>query len=182
MSLRLVRCPYCTRRFNVAGVEPGTRLRCGGCTAILSVPSTGRSVVAKPRLSRALAIQAGAGVAAGLIAALALWLALRPVAETPATPPVDAGTAKLPSPPPELPSEAAPGFVDDPVGRETQAIYREFPGSQFIFNLHSKPYLIALERSDRFIAKELVEEYARRMETIHLASRREMADALACRR
>ena len=178
MSLRLVRCPYCTRRFNVAGVEPGTRLRCGGCTAILSVPSTGRSVVAKPRLSRALAIQAGAGVAAGLIAALALWLALRPVAETPATPPVDAGTAKLPSPPPELPSEAAPGFVDDPVGRETQAIYREFPGSQFIFNLHSKPYLIALERSDRFIAKELVEEYARRMETIHLAFRREMADAL----
>ena len=48
----------------------------------------------------------------------------------------------------------------EPVGRATQSIYTEFPGSQFIFNLHTKPYLIAPERSDRFIPKELVEEYA----------------------
>jgi len=178
MSLRLVRCPYCARRFNVSGVDPGTRLRCGGCTAILSVPSTGRSVVSKPRLTRALAIQAGAGVAAGLIAAAALWLALRPVPAAPIAAQADSGAVKAPAPPPETAVEPVPGFVDDPVSRDTQAIYREFPGSQFIINLHSKPYLIALERSDRFIAKELVEEYARRMETIHLAFRREMGDAL----
>jgi ribosomal protein S27E len=177
MSLRLVRCPYCARRFNVSGVDPGTRLRCGGCTAILTVPSTGRSIVSRPRLTRTLMLQAGGGLAAGLMAAVALWLALRP---GPAVPPpvamVDPGPARVPSPPPEIPVDA---FVDDPVGRATQSIYYEFPGSQFIFNLHTKPYLIALERSDRFIAKELVEEYARRMETIHLAFRREMGDSLA---
>lgn len=178
MSLRLVRCPYCARRFNVSGVDPGTRLRCGGCTAILTVPSTGRSVVSKPRLTRALLLQTGAGVAAGLLAAVALWLALRPGSE-PVVPPAEPGVARPPAPPTETPVDPAPGFVDDPVGRATQQIYWEFPGSQFIFNIHTKPYLIALERSDRFIAKELVEEYARRMETIHLAFRREMGDALA---
>jgi len=179
MSLRLVRCPYCARRFNVSGVEPGKRLRCGGCTAILTVPSTGRSVVSSPRLKRTLMLQAGGGIAAGVVAAVALWLALRPGATVP--PPlamVEPGVTRPPSPP-EIPMDPATGFVDDPVGRATQSIYYEFPGSQFIFNLHTKPYLIALERSDRFIAKELVEEYARRMETIHLAFRREMGDALS---
>jgi ribosomal protein S27E len=178
MSLHLVRCPYCARRFNVSGVEAGTRLRCGGCTAILTVPSTGRSVVPHPRRTRTLILQAGGGVAAGLVAAVALWLAFRPVATAPAAPVAEPGTARTAAPAPEAPVERAGGFVDDQVGRATQSIYWEFPGSQFIFNLHTKPYLIALERSDRFIAKELVEEYARRMETIHLAFRREMGDAL----
>jgi len=180
MSLRLVRCPYCARRFNVSGVEPGTRLRCGGCTAILTVPSTGRSVAAPRRLTRARLLQIGAGSAAGLIAAVVLWLALRPAPAAPAPLAiVDPGTPRPPAPPVEGPGEPTPGFIDDPVARATQSIYWEFPGSQFIFNLHTKPYLIALERSDRFIAKELVEEYGRRMETIHLAFRREMGDALA---
>jgi ribosomal protein S27E len=179
MSLRLVRCPYCARRFNVSGVDPGTRLRCGGCTAILTVPSTGRSKVAAPRSLRTLILQGGAGVAAGLVAAVALWLALRPAPPAPAVPAApEPAVARAPAPTPEIPGDPTLGSVDDPVGRETQSIYREFPGSQFIFNLHTQPYLIALERSDRFIAKELVEEYARRMETIHLAFRREMGDAL----
>ena len=178
MSLRLVRCPYCARRFNVSGIEPGKRLRCGGCTAILTVPSTGRLVVSKPRLTRARLLQSGAGVAAGLVAALTLWLALRPVPAGPAVAASEPGTAKAAAPPAELPAEPGSGYVDDPVGNATQSIYREFAGSQFIFTHHTKPYLIALERSDRFIAKELVEEYARRMETIHLAFRREMADGL----
>src|SRR5690349_9285760 len=137
MSLRLVRCPYCARRFNVSGVEPGKRLRCGGCTAILTVPSTGRSVVSRPRLTRTLMLQAGGGIAAGVVAAVALWLALRPGATVP--PPlamVEPGVPRPPSPP-EIPMDPATGFVDDPVGRATQSIYYEFPGSQFIFNLHT---------------------------------------------
>src|SRR6185369_96255 len=89
--------------------------------------------------------------------------------------PVALANAKAPA---EAPSDPTP-YIDDPVARATQSIYWEFPGSQFIFNLHTKPYLIALERSDRFIPKELVEEYARRMETIHLAFRREVGDPLA---
>lgn len=124
-------------------------------------------------------LQAGAGVAAGLVAAVAIWLALRPAAETPAPVAVlEPGATRAPAPTTEIPVEPTP-FFDDPVGRATQSIYYEFLGSQFIFNVHTKPYLIALERSDRFIAKELVEEYARRMETIHLAFRREMGDALS---
>src|SRR5262245_5592755 len=177
MSLRLVRCPYCARRFNVAGITPGTRLRCGGCTAILTVPGAGISITSKPRLTRALVFQIGGGVAAGLVAAVTLWLALRPSA--PGASPLrgaDLALARPTPPAPEASTETP--YIDDPVGRATQSIYREFPGSQFIFNLQSKPYLIALERSDRFIAKELVEEYARRMETTHLAFRREVGDPL----
>ena len=175
MSLRLVRCPYCARRFNVAGVEPGTRLRCGGCTAILTVPGAGASVASKPRFTRILLYQISGGVAAGLVAAFSLWMAVRPQAAAPpvpAEPAAPASTALLPPPADPTP------FIDDPVARATQQIYWEFPGSQFIFNLHIKPYLIALERSDRFIPKELVEEYGRRMETIHLAFRREIGDPL----
>ena len=176
MSLRLVRCPYCARRFNVAGVEPGTRLRCGGCTAILTVPPAGTTARLQRRLTRRLFFQIGGGIAAGLVAAVALWLALRPSAPAPVRPadPVALANAKAPA---EAPSDPTP-YIDDPVARATQSIYWEFPGSQFIFNLHTKPYLIALERSDRFIPKELVEEYARRMETIHLAFRREIGDPL----
>ena len=178
MSLRLVRCPYCARRFNVAGVEPGTRLRCGGCTAILTVPGAGASAASKPRLTRVLLYQIGGGVAAGLVAAVSLWMAFRSSA-TGAAPAAsaDLAMARPPAPPSEVPVDPTP-FVDDPVARATQQIYWEFPGSQFIFNLHTKPYLIALERSDRFIPKELVEEYGRRMETIHLAFRREIGDPL----
>lgn len=175
MSLRLVRCPYCARRFNVAGVEPGTRLRCGGCTAILTVPTAGASVSSRPRLTAAILVQIAGGVAAGLVAAAGLWLAFRTPPPAPAIAMMAATDQPLAHP---APSEPAGPFIDDPVSRDTQAIYREFPGSQFLFNLHAKPYLIALERSDRFIPKELIEEYARRMETIHLAFRRELGDAL----
>lgn len=180
MSLRLVRCPYCARRFNVSGIDAGTRLRCGGCTAILTVPDAGRSASSSPRLTRALLFQIGGGITAGLLAAVILWLALRPSA--PGAQPVaaaDPGSARPVAPAPETPVDAVTGFVDDQVGRATQAIYREFPDSQFIITLHTKPYLIALERSDRFIPKELLEEYARRMETIHYAFRHEVGDPLA---
>jgi hypothetical protein len=176
MSLRLVRCPYCAKRFNIAGIQTGTRLRCGGCTAILTVPTMRVSPAAKPGITRSLVLQVSAGVVAGLVAAAGLWLALRP---PPAAPPAENPAVARVNPAPEpAPSLDATPFFEDPVGKATTQIYQEFPGSQFIFNLHTKPYLIALERSDRFIAKELVEEYARRMETIHIAFRREIGDAL----
>ena len=41
MSHLLVRCPFCTKRFNITGISPGTRLRCGGCQAVLTVPGSG---------------------------------------------------------------------------------------------------------------------------------------------
>jgi hypothetical protein len=178
MSLRLVRCPYCAKRFNVAGIEPGTRLRCGGCTAILTVPTVGATTRFQRRLTRALFFQVGGGVAAGLAAAVALWLALRPSAPAPLKPADPIARVTLAPATEQAPPVDPTPYVDDPVGRATQSIHREFPGSQFIFNPLSKPYLIALERSDRFIPKELVEEYARRMETIHLAFRRELGDPL----
>jgi hypothetical protein len=178
MSLRLVRCPYCARRFNIAGVQTGTRLRCGGCTAILTVPTMRLPVSSTPRLTRSLVLQVAAGVAAGLVAAAGVWLALRPAPAVVAAPPAEVVALAGPAAGTPAPALDPTPFVDDPVGRATQSIYWEFPGSQFIFNLHTKPYLIALERSDRFIAKELVEEYGRRMETIHLAFRCEVGDTL----
>lgn len=178
MSLRLVRCPYCAGRFNVTGVESGTRLRCGGCTAILVVPAAGASAHPPRRLTRTHLLQIGGGVTAGLLAALGLWLTLRPSSHGPAPVPLeDSALARVAQVTPETPADQTP-YVDDPVARATQSIFVEFPGSQFIFNLHAKPYLIALERSDRFIPKELVEEYARRMEMIHQAFRREVGDSL----
>jgi len=178
MSLRLVRCPYCARRFNIAGIEPGKRLRCGGCTAVLVVPAAG-TPSPKPRFTRSLILQTGGGVAAGLIAAVALWAALRPApAEHPQAAIPEPLVVRDGKPAVETPADTTPGFIDDPMARATQEIYREFPGSQFIFFTHVKPYLVALERSDRFIGKDLVEDYARRLETLHLAFRHEFGEAL----
>ena len=70
MSLRLVRCPYCGKRFNISGINPGTRLKCGWCTAILTVPRLD-GAAARDSMSRGTLLQIAGGIAAGLVAAVA---------------------------------------------------------------------------------------------------------------
>src|SRR4029453_282965 len=98
-----------------------------------------------------------------------------PTAAAPPPPAEPAAPATtVPLPPPADPTP----FIDDPVGRATQQIYSEFPGSQFIFHPPTNPHLIALERPGRCVQRGRGESYGRRMETIPLAFRREIGDPL----
>jgi hypothetical protein len=176
MAQKRVRCPFCAKRFDVTGIEPGTRLRCGGCTAILTVPSVpaaGSAGARRLRLGPALCLAAAAALLSGGGALLLNGPA-------PALPsPVTARAAVRKAPPPEEPAAgpAETPFLDDPVGRAKNEILREF-GSQILFTEQVKPYLVALERTERSVDPDVLREYASRLETLHLAFRRDFAERL----
>ncbi len=180
MSLSLVRCPFCGKRFNVAGFTSGTRLRCSGCTAVLSVPRPGTPVLPASRLlTLSKTLQVAGGVAAGIVAATALYFILRP-----APPPAPAGTAspvaRAPAPPPVLIKTPVitekSGSFFDPVGRARNQLRDEF-GDVFMFYSKPPPYLLAVESSERYIGTQVIEDYGRRLATLYDAFLREF-DAL----
>src|SRR6516162_1680000 len=103
MSHRRVRCPHCSRRYDVTNVASGTRLRCC-CSAILRLPAW-----PAPRRIPVWRIAGGAG--AGLVTLAFLVLAIRPAPQTPGEPsPPPAAAPSAPS----VPVAEDRGFVDDP--------------------------------------------------------------------
>ena len=174
MSLRLVRCPFCGKRFNVTGIAAGSRLRCAGCTAVLTVPASN----ARPpsfKLTRTLILQASGGVAAGLVAAVAIFLLLRP--SSPRTVAPGPGVAQAPAPIPSAPGPVPDSdLVPDVIGLAKTAINAEFPNR--FFWREARPYLIALEPSERFHAPSLMEDYAQRLQAVLTAFRREFGEPL----
>jgi hypothetical protein len=174
MSLRLVRCPFCGKRFNVTGIAAGSRLRCAGCTAVLTVPASN----ARPpsfKLTRPLVLQIAGGIAAGLVAAVAIFLLLRPspsraVASGPEV-------ARLPATSPETPeTQRDRDFVPNVFDQAKTTINAEFPNR--FFWREANPYLIALEPSERFHAPSLMEDYAQRLQAVLAAFRREFGEPL----
>lgn len=181
MSIRLVRCPFCGKRFNVTGIVAGTRLRCSGCTAVLTVP--GAAPAASPagwRLTRSVALQIAGGIAAGLLAAVAIYVLLRPAAPAP-EPSLPALASRPAARPPDASAppvrKDSPPFFADPLSKARQAIIEEF-GTEFAFYSEIKPYLLASEFSERFLGATLIQDYARRLDTLHRAFRREFAQTL----
>jgi hypothetical protein len=179
MSVSLVRCPFCGKRFNISGIPAGTRLRCSGCTAVLTVPQAGGAAPSRRPLTLSLILQVSGGIAAGLIAAGALYLVLRPL--PPSAPP-----AAAPATPPPV---ATPPEESASTGREKVSIFwdteskakaqlsEEF-GHVFMFYSRVRPYLLAVESSERYIGTQVIEDYGKRLETLHGAFRREIGDAL----
>ena len=181
MPLRLVRCPYCGKRFNVAGIRVGTRLKCGWCTAVLTVPSGDRLPQSGSR--RTLALVVSAGLAAAIVAAIALYSVMKP--EPPARPaaPRVALTPKPEPPPPETPIPFIPATREDRRQRELTrlkgAIMEEFHTGFAFFECDASrvgPYLLAFEGSD---TKRLASEYERHLETLTLAFQREFGSRLS---
>ncbi|HXX94854.1 MAG TPA: hypothetical protein VEN81_14600, partial [Planctomycetota bacterium] len=168
-------CPFCGKRFNVSGIAAGSRLRCAGCTAVLTVPASD----ARPpafKFTRSLLLQITGGVAAGLLAAVAIYLVLRPSTGR-AGASADLAVLRGPGPDHVEPVADPPPFVDDPYSRARDAIEKEF-GFRFLYRRESGPYLIALEPSERFHAPSLMEEYSQRLQAVLLAFRREFGEPL----
>lgn len=168
MSLRRVRCPHCSGRFDVTGIQAGTLLRCGGCKSILSVPSF-------PSARPLPLFRIAAGTAAGLATLVVLTLALRPA-------PPDALGRSTPAPGMEkqaaaaLPPDSGLGIFDDPLSRLRQELAAEFPGSRFTFSEPVRPYLLILESHAHFIDRERIRDYGQELELAYTAFRRDVAE------
>jgi hypothetical protein len=169
MSLRLVRCPFCGKRFNVAGVPGGMRLKCTSCTAVLSVPRTQRfAEPAAPILTRRSLVQIAAAVALSLAVAFALFLVLRPSRPAPER----AAVAKeQPAPtPPKEERRTEPGtlFVDfdQRITDATLSLRREFGEGIFRYR-EERPFLVAMERGERYLTDEVIKEYAARLTELY---------------
>jgi hypothetical protein len=170
MSHRRVRCPHCSRRYDVTDVAPGARLRCG-CSAILRIPS-------RPAPRRIPLWRIAAAASAGLVTLTVLVLALRPAPQAPgsAHPPA----ALAPSAPP-APAAEDHGFVDDPVARLERELQVEFPASRFICSVQPRPFFIAFEDSGRFAGPGWAEEFSEALELALTVFRREIAERLGLR-
>jgi hypothetical protein len=168
MSLRQVRCPHCSRRYDVTGVEAGTLLRCGGCAAVLRVPSVPPS--------RPLPLfRIAAGATAGLATMVVLALALRP-----SPPPASAAAhaAATPARAAELPNDPGLGIIDDALTRLKMELSRDFPGSRFVYSEAVRPYVLVLEPNERFVDGERIREYGHELELAYTAYRRDVADRI----
>lgn len=170
MSLRRVRCPHCSRRFDVTGVDAGTRLRCGGCNAVLSVP------VFPP--SRPLPLfRIAAGATAGVATLVVLALALRPG-------PIEPSATTIPGSAPgrqasaPLPADPGLGIIDDPISRLRLELSKDFPGSRFTFSEAVRPYVLILESHEHFVDSERIRDYGHELELAHSAFRRDVAEKI----
>ncbi|HEX7897076.1 MAG TPA: hypothetical protein VF950_04920 [Planctomycetota bacterium] len=175
--VRLVRCPFCESRFNVSGVSPGTLLRCGYCTAVLTVPTsdaaTRRSFYQIFRRPSRAALLTAAGIVASLalLAAGGAWL-LRTSPNTEAAPPEIVVTPPTARPAPYSP----PGYIDEEWTRMEQSVLVEFGTGIILYR--ARPYLVVLEPSNRYVESEVIEEYGRRLGSLRSTFAAEFGDPL----
>ncbi|HVE39625.1 MAG TPA: DUF1570 domain-containing protein [Planctomycetota bacterium] len=170
MSHRRVRCPHCSRRYDVTDVAPGTRLRCG-CSTVLRIP-------AWPAARRIPFWRIAAGICAGLVTIAVLVLALRPA---PSLPDATNLPVALAPPAPSTPVSEDHGFIDDPVARLERELQIEFPASRFTCSAQARPFFIALENSGRFAGAGWTREFSQAMELASTVFRREIAERLDLR-
>ena len=181
MSHHLVRCPYCTKRFNLTGISPGTRLRCGGCQAVLTVPGSPSARSSSPLKITAI-------VAASVVFVVAVIFALGssptpveepvarvdvPVVEKPVVEPKQDSDKLVTNTGPEKPVEAAPPGAswDFRFQMVESVLFNEFNSRMVTFDkVH--PYLVAVETSKQYIAFDVAVEYAQRLETLNATFRR----------
>ena len=181
MSHHLVRCPFCTKRFNITGISPGTRLRCGGCQAVLTVPGSGSLKARSPFPLKLTAIASGlvVVVVAGL---MALRSSPPPVEEPMAN--LDRGLP-MEELRPNKPGEGIIGNIESPSRVEPipeatwdfrfqmleSVLFNEFSSRMVTYDkVH--PYLVAVETSAQYIAFDVAVEYAQRLELLNAIFRR----------
>lgn len=167
MSLRRVRCPHCSRLYDVTGVSAGTQLRCA-CSVLLRVPAW-----PAPRRIPIFRIAAVAAVVVVTLAILAMTLRPGPA-------PAAALTAAAASGASAVPASATDdlGFVDDPVARLKQELLVEFPGSTFAWSVRSRPFLVALEASARVAGGGWTDDVEQALELATTVFRREVSERL----
>lgn len=177
---RLVRCPYCARRFDVSGVPGGTRLKCGSCNAILAVP---RSLPAEPAPRtglRRVGGQIAGALAVSVGVAFLVYLAVRPAPLAPA--PAPAAAAPRVEPKPEARKAAGPNLgIIDYNTRLTDAkvaLRQEFGFDQLRFREDCRPFLVAVERGERYQVDGVIKEYAARLMELYEFFRREFGSTV----
>lgn len=181
MPLRLVRCPYCRQRFNVAGAPAGSRIQCTFCAAELRVPVPLR-VPTRRSLPRRRRWILSSAAAAALLLAGGTYLLIRPGPPAETGPPV----ARVPAYEDRV-EPAAPETVLRTVGHEPddvrwntrvaavqERLLQEFSAGRLAM-MSSYPFLVAVEEGRRFVKTDLVHDYANRLRMLYEQFRREFS-------
>lgn len=183
MSVRLVRCPFCGKRFDIAGVAGGTRLKCTSCTAVLAVPRTARVEIAQetPSFFQRAPVQVAAALVVSAGLAFAIYLFLRPTTGGPvptASPVRTTNVAKAVTP--KKASGHNPVFLDwdDKLVQTKVRLRDEFGVDRIRFKDDARPFLVAVERGERYSVDSVIKEYAARLLELYDFFRREFASAL----
>ena len=185
MSDRLVRCPMCGQRFNITGISGGARLRCSACHAVLAVPRTRRFSLVSPSRGRHLAgIQIGSAVIVSLVAGYLFSLLFHGSSDQPFIP-EPAVEVRLPEEIPplvDLPREPEGALYLDREYQLTQKkiqLREEFGVDRIRFRDDHRPFLVAVERSERYPVDRVVQEYAERLIGLYHFFRDDFAPTLA---
>jgi len=155
-------CPRCRRTLEAVRAEQDFLRR-----ALRSTPN--EAVGVPRRESRAGALSAGLPLAAAIALAVVLWFSARPEAPARSVPQASPGGSVPDLRPPDS------AQVDDPYARAQRRFQTEFGSSRLIFH-KAKPYLVALETSERFHSTMLCEDYGEKIQRVYAAFRREFAD------
>ena len=182
MTLRLVRCPFCDKRFNVTGIVGGTHLQCSGCNAILSVPrdkKEGSSPQTPLHRRRGLQV---AAIAAGAVVLAVTGFLIVPRSPAPKIMPSAPEVAVVSAPVSEIEKPAPsrdflPFFDrDERLVQAKQKLMDEFGAGRLRF-LERPPFLIAVERSDRYNFDDIIKDYASRLDLLYHLFRREFGES-----
>lgn len=187
MFQRLVRCPFCSQRYEVGGLQPGTRLTCAWCSRILTVPQLTASERRRAWLTkffpRPWMAQVFVGCTAGILT-IVLVYGVRALLGSSAAKedPLSARLTEV-HPAPLVKggvNDTSRGLFEtweDKVRRIINDLYLEFGSNRLEFE-ERRPFLVAVEMGERFVAAELAEEYLQRLEALERAFNREFAQPL----
>ena len=181
MALRLIQCPYCRHRFNIAGIAPGTKSYCPFCSSSLPrIPSLTRRWILQEQRLAPIALAAGLATFLAFGAYLLLRPEQIPKPELPVA--VVEPDAEVPTrPTPEGKSGYVPpgerhGWVGQ-LRAVKQLLYGEFPEERFAIK-DAYPFLVFVEEGRRFVKTDIIDDYAKHLHLLYRRFQKELASEL----
>lgn len=178
IALKIVKCPFCDQTYDITNFRAGDVLSCGGCSATLVVPKA--RGISSFSIQKAVSYVAGVpkkklALAASAIAILvAISFIVLPKGAPAQKKDNNVVAAVIPSNPVKSEQavkkepEVASGSIERPlenISAITNKLYEEF-GPKFYVSV-SKPYLLAIEKSDTYLAQGKIEEYVKVLNALY---------------
>lgn len=185
---KIASCPFCRQKYAIGDLPPGSRVLCTKCNSRLIVPRipSKRGWSAIMLFSREVAV----AVVSGIAAAFLMFLLLRGEATQPQLPSPSISTdrsaieAKPFGPEYDAKSPAVAARIDlweERKGKQVDALCREFGVHFFNFNAATRPYLVAIEKSERYYFNRMAQDYVDKLQALYAKFLTEFKDPVGLR-
>lgn len=193
MRERVASCPFCRRKYDITGLAGGSRIPCEKCHATLVIPR------AVPKRRPFLTAREGLiALVSGSAVAAVMFLLLRGGGEekrmTPSVEPSVVKTVVVPVVPakkegngkgadrrPSPDGMAGVGGWERKREDAADALTRKFGVTFFNFDASFKPYLLAIEKSDRYYSSWLARDYREKLQALYRKFSEEFGEPLGLR-